>query len=184
MDVEQTWRPHTPAVVEGPAIAAHFVGDTARHRGTHHYDDNGRLKHPTGEYADWTASPWVRELGLDHHFKLGQAGAHITVDTPGLYLVYAQVNYANDKDENGFWLYRNQHKELLCATAGASGQDVRANTCFTAGVLHLLQGDRLSLKDLAGDRYRVLDHPGRSFVGMVNLSACKLKVEQAGRVAA
>lgn len=53
--------------------------------------DNGRLKHPTGEYADWTASPWVRELGLEHHFKLASTGAHITVDTPGLYLVYAQV---------------------------------------------------------------------------------------------
>lgn len=101
-----------------------------------------------------------------------------------------QVNYANDKDENGYWVYRNGHKELLCVTtgtgsAGAGGYSLpRANTCFTAAVLHLARGDRVSLRDLAGDRYRVLDHPGRSFIGLVNLSACKLKAEQPSRVTA
>ncbi|KAK3927826.1 Protein eiger [Frankliniella fusca] len=184
VEVEQTWRPYTP-VVEGPAIAAHFVADSTRHRGTHHYDDNGRLKHPTGEYVDWRASDWVRELGLDQHFRLAEAGGHVTVDTPGLYLVYAQVNYANDRDENGFWVYRNARKELLCAvTAAVSSASAHANTCFTAGVLLLARGDRVSLRDLAGDRYRVLDHPGRSFIGLVNLSSCKLKQEpQASRMA-
>lgn len=52
------------------------------------------MKHPTGEYADWRASPWVKELGLDHHFRLAESGNNVVVDTPGLYLVYAQVGSA------------------------------------------------------------------------------------------
>lgn len=181
VEVAQTWRPYAPVVV-GPAIAAHFVANTSRpehrrHPHRYHHDGFGRHQHEEGLYADWTASAWLQDLGLDEHFDVSDS--QIAIKTPGLYLVYAQVNYANEKEENGFWVVRNGGvNELLCYVSVSSADGAtRANTCFTAGVLSLAKGDRLAVRDLAGGRYRVLDHSGRSFVGLVNLSTCKPKSE-------
>jgi len=50
---------------------------------------NGRLKHPDGDFKDWTQHRWGINLNNSNHFIL--KNGKIEVLKPGLYFVYAQV---------------------------------------------------------------------------------------------
>lgn len=50
----------------------------------------------------------------------------------------------------------------------SSGRVQKGNTCFTAGVEYLGEGDRISLGDLSDGRYSLFE-PGKSFFGTVKL---------------
>lgn len=62
-EAEQTLRSYTPAVVEGPGVAAHFVGDSSRLRGTRHYAGRRPRAFPVPgnahHYAQWYTAVYL-----------------------------------------------------------------------------------------------------------------------------
>jgi len=74
---------------------------------------NGRVRHSSGIFKAWRESDWVIDLGMDRFFSLTVDGT-LTVYETGLYLVYAQIHYLDDHDENGFHLLVNDRPVLQC----------------------------------------------------------------------
>lgn len=67
-------------------------------------------------------------------------------------------------------MFKNNETELLQCTITTHTRDHEANsnTCYTAGMEFLEEGDRLNIKDIARGR-RSIFAPGKSFFGVVKL---------------
>jgi len=148
-----------------PAI--HMIG-TVRDTDSEDYDGSGRLKVVDGVFRDWSPSRWARRMRLDKQFpfKDGKLG----VSSPGVYFVYAQINYLDEHDVNAFQIYVNDDPFLLCTSMTHTPHfTTKANTCYTGGVIFLEQGDQVFIRNLEANRFAVL-LPSHSFFGLVQLS--------------
>lgn len=94
-------------------LAAHYGADSALFGMEDEHTGNGRAKHNEGIFKAWRPSDWVNDLGMGGHFTLSRDG-RLTVHEPGLYIVYAQIHYLDEHDENGFHILVNGHPILQC----------------------------------------------------------------------
>lgn len=93
--------------------AIHYGADSTLFTVNDEHSGNGRARHSSGVFKAWRASDWVVDLGMDRFFSLGNDGK-LTVHESGLYLVYAQIHYLDEHDENGFHLLVNDRPVLQC----------------------------------------------------------------------
>ncbi|CAG9759336.1 unnamed protein product [Ceutorhynchus assimilis] len=159
--------PRTGRIKPLPSI--HLSGDTSKYiLGTHHnFRGNGHLRHLQNIFVDWKANGWVEKTGMMSHFILEDG--YLTIRESGLYLVYAQIYYLDEHDINGYRVYKNDDSILQCTISLHSGtRSQKGNTCYTAGVEHISEGDKISLGDILDGHYSLFE-PGKSFFGAVKL---------------
>ena len=112
----------------------------------------------------------------------------VTVSQPGIYFIYAQINYVDSQDVNAFQILVNDSEWLMCTTmTHTPGHTTKVNTCYTGGVRFLEAGDRVMVRNTDNDRYynAVLEKkamqlrfflryvvmlPSHSFFGIVQMS--------------
>ncbi|KAF5294213.1 hypothetical protein FQA39_LY13461 [Lamprigera yunnana] len=156
-----------------PAIQ--FSGDTSKYVVGQHtnFNGNGHLSHPNLTYVDWIASEWVKSMNMDQYFQM-QDG-NLKIKETGLYFVYSQIFYLDEHDTNGYRVYKNKDIILQCTTMTHSVERViKGNTCYTAGLEVLNEGDEISVQDLGTGRYSIFE-PGKSFFGVVKMADAKIK---------
>ena len=72
------------------------------------------------------------------HRKIQLRDGALRVTSPGLYFIYAQINYLDTNDVNAFQIVVNDSAWLLCTTmTHTPGPVTKANTCYTGGVRHV-----------------------------------------------
>ena len=78
----------------------------------------------------------------------------VTVSQPGIYFIYAQINYVDSQDVNAFQILVNDSEWLMCTTmTHTPGHTTKVNTCYTGGVRFLEAGDRVVVRNIDNDRY-------------------------------
>ncbi|KAM3967712.1 TNF superfamily member 12 eiger [Aphomia sociella] len=183
----QTSQPHTVVrtarnseAEEGqrrPFVAAHFHGNTS-HLNTEiheHYKGNGLIRLSHGDHHDvWYPSGWT--MASPHSRPTLTRSGHIHVHHTGVYLVYVQIYYLDRHDIVSWVLHRtNPETEgrdtlLQCIQSSHSPEGLdRANSCFSAAALYLRAGDKLAVRNTAGDRHSIMQ-PEKSFIGLVKLA--------------
>jgi len=116
----------------------------------------------------WTPARWARRIKMDSKFLLEDG--RLTVMSPGIYSVYAQINYLDSQDANAFQIMLNESPLFLCTMMTQKRKySTKANTCYTGGVTFLEQGDILFIKDLEKHRSAVMQS-SHSFFGLAQLS--------------
>ena len=110
----------------------------------------------------------------------------VTVSQPGIYFIYAQINYVDSQDVNAFQILVNDSEWLMCTTmTHTPGHTTKVNTCYTGGVRFLEAGDKLMVRNIDNDRYYeavlkkkhwmfflryVVMLPSHSFFGIIQMS--------------
>ncbi len=153
--------------------AVHFIGDTSRvdradPHGVGRVENLGR----DGVFAVWSPDRWAARMKADRAFvNLNSNEGRVTVNEAGVYLVYAQVNYLDERDVNGFQVMKSDEKALaMCTTMTHTAHaTTKANTCFTQTVAFLEAGDVIYVRDLEQKRFSVV-LPAHTFFGLVQLS--------------
>ncbi|XP_024871103.1 uncharacterized protein LOC112454116 isoform X1 [Temnothorax curvispinosus] len=146
--------------------AIHYGADSSLFSTQDEHTGNGRARHYNGIFRAWQPSEWVADLGMSRHFTLAGDGK-LTVHEPGLYLVYAQIHYLDEHDENGFHMLVNGKPILQCMVY-SPGMGHKSRSCFSAQVTVLQAGDHLILKDIGSARYTLFQHD-KSFFGLVKI---------------
>lgn len=156
--------------------AIHFNGDTSHYiYKTHeHYAGNAKLRHPNKRYVDWKTTDWAESIGMRDHFK--HRNGIVTVKQSGLYLIYAQIYFSDEHDENSYRVFKNMDEIILQCTVTAPSTEklTKGNTCFTAGVTYLDAEDTISITDLSDERYSLFEQ-GKSFYGLIKLGDIEIK---------
>ncbi|XP_012225181.1 uncharacterized protein [Linepithema humile] len=150
--------------------AIHYGANSALFSAEDEHTGNGRARHNNGIFKAWQPSNWVADLGMNNHFTLAADGK-LTVREPGLYLVYAQIHYLDQHDENGFHILVNGSPILQCMVY-SPGVGHKSRSCFSAQVTLLHADDHLVLKDVASARYTLFQRD-KSFFGLVKLGELK-----------
>lgn len=84
--------------------------------------------------------------------------------------IYSQVVYSNDHDNNGFRIELNDRIKYQCLTMShATTHVTRTNSCYTSGLIHLKNGDRIQLRDIGNHRSVMLE-PSKSFFGLIKIN--------------
>ncbi|KAF7385492.1 hypothetical protein HZH68_013922 [Vespula germanica] len=146
--------------------ATHYGADSILFSEDDEHTGNGRARHGNGIFKAWRPTDWVSDLGMNKYFALASDG-RLTVYESGLYLVYAQIHYLDEHDENGFHLLVNNRPLFQC-TIFSPSVGHKSRSCFSAQVTILQAGDVLILKDIGIDRYTLFQHD-KSFFGLVKL---------------
>merc|ERR1712051_1161200 len=117
----------------------------------------------TGIHNSWRLSPWSK--------KLHGAGLFIADEEEGLYLVYAQIEYMDVSETNGFEVDLDSEAVLSCVvtTSGSDDQVKKHNTCFTSATIFLQRGALLNVRDNEAGRYSLLHSKG-TFFGITKIS--------------
>jgi len=132
------------------------------------YEGAGRARVTDSVFRHWTPSRWAKRMKMDK--RMSVKDGRITVGSPGIYFVYAQINYLDDNDVNAFQIVVNDSPFLLCTTmTHTPHHTTKANTCYTGGVKFLEQGDTIFIRNLEENRFSVL-LPSHSFFGLAQLS--------------
>eukprot|EP00092_Neocalanus_flemingeri_P070006 GFUD01085873.1.p1 GENE.GFUD01085873.1~~GFUD01085873.1.p1 ORF type:complete len:450 (+),score=118.05 GFUD01085873.1:121-1470(+) len=132
------------------------------------YEGAGRVRVADSVFRNWTPSRWAKRMKMDKRLTLKDG--RITVGSPGVYFVYAQINYLDNHDVNAFQIVVNDSPFLLCTTmTHTPHHTTKANTCYTGGVKFLEQGDTIFIKNLEENRFSVM-LPSHSFFGLAQLS--------------
>ncbi|XP_060849582.1 protein eiger [Rhopalosiphum padi] len=148
--------------------AAHFTSDSSKYSTkTHpHYNGNGRLRHPDGDFRDWNQHIWEVPLNSANHLTMNNGKVEIL--KPGLYFVYAQIYYSDKHDINGYYVMKNEEKVLGCTSTRY--QDTQSSdSCYTGGLIYFNANDNLSIRGLDSERFIILD-PVKSFFGLFRIS--------------
>ncbi|XP_057334367.1 protein eiger [Microplitis mediator] len=156
-------------------LAAHYGADSSMFSEEDEHTGNGRARHSEGVFKAWRSSDWMEDFGMDRHFVLANDG-RLTVHESGLYLVYAQIHYLDEHDENGFHLLVNGHPILQCMVY-SPGVEHKSRSCFSAQVTLLESGDRIVLKDIGVSRYTLFQKE-KSFFGLIKLGDIKQQQQQ------
>lgn len=160
-----------------PFIAAHFHGNTSHlNSAIHdHYKGNGlvRVSHDA-PHDVWYPAPWT--VASPHPRPTLTRTGHVHVHHTGVYLVYVQIYYLDSHDTISWVLHRTnadiEGRETLlqCAQSSYSTEPIdKPNSCFSAAALFLKAGDRLAVRNTAGDRHSLMQ-PEKSFIGLVKLA--------------
>lgn len=155
--------------------AIHYGADSTLFAEEDEHTGNGRARHSSGVFKAWRPSNWVTDLGMNRYFTLASDGK-LTVHEPGLYLVYAQIHYLDEHDENGFHVLVNGRPILQCMIY-SHGSGHKSRSCFSAQVTLLQAGDRLMLKDVGSARYTLFQYD-KSFFGLVKLGELRQQQKQ------
>jgi len=149
-------------------LAAHYVGDTTSYNSTSHvhYYGNNILYHPHGIFKDWVPSMWMVELNTYRHFPMYSNGK-LSIQMPGIYLVYAQIYYVATHEKCGFHIKHNGDEVAQCMIMSA-GRAVKRNTCYTSVTLHLHKQDLLWISEVEGFRNTSFKS-SHSFFGLIQL---------------
>merc|ERR1719431_796243 len=132
------------------------------------YEGAGRARVTDSVYRNWTPSRWAKRMKMDKRMTVKDG--RVTVGSPGIYFVYAQINYLDDNDVNAFQIVVNDSPFLLCTTMTHTPQaTTKANTCYTGAVKFLEQGDMIHIRNLEENRFSVM-LPSHSFFGLAQLS--------------
>jgi len=119
-------------------------------------------------FSHWKVARWAQKLRLENRFELKDG--RITVASPGIYYLYAQINYLDESDVNGFQIYVNDSPIFLCtAMTHTPTATTKANTCYTGGVTFLEHGDQVFVKNLDENRSAVM-LSAHSFFGLLQVS--------------
>ena len=111
--------------------AIHLEGEVQRVAGGG--GSGGRIQLSDGVFRDWSVSRWARRMHMTRKIKLDQGV--LTVGSPGIYFIYAQINYLDDHDVNAFQILVNSSPWLMCTTMTHTPRaTTKANTCYTGGV--------------------------------------------------
>lgn len=94
-------------------FAAHYEADMTLFENTDEHTGNGRAKHNEGVFKAWRPSDWMGNFGMNRYFILFRDG-RLIVHESGIYLVYAQIHYLDEHDENGFHILINGQPILQC----------------------------------------------------------------------
>merc|ERR1712110_872665 len=121
--------------------------------------DGSRVKLSDGVFRDWSVPRWVKKMGMERQVEVNDGV--VTVSQPGIYFIYAQINYVDSQDVNAFQILVNDSEWLRHTT--------KVNTCYTGGVRFLEAGDRVMVRNTDNDRYVVM-LPSHSFFGIVQMS--------------
>ena len=114
---------------------------------------NLKIQFPGSVFSHWKVARWAQKLRLENRFELKDG--KLTVRSPGIYYLYAQVcdislqpeffcfreihetfqiNYLDESDVNGFQIYVNDSPIFLCtAMTHTPTATTKANTCYTGG---------------------------------------------------
>ena len=112
--------------------AIHLEGDTETGEG------GGRMKVRDGVFRDWSVSRWARRMKMDRRFSVKDGTIRIT--SPGIYLLYSQINYLDNHEVNSYQILVNDEPWLTCTTmTHTPSPTTKANTCYTGGVRFLEQ---------------------------------------------
>nr|XP_023016382.1 uncharacterized protein LOC111505750 [Leptinotarsa decemlineata] len=150
-----------------PLPAIHYNGDTSKYVVGQHpnYLGNGHIRHHQRTFTDWKSSGWVETLEMDSHFFFNDG--YVTIKESGLYLVYSQIYYLDEHDVAGYRVFKNNEMILQCTlTIHSVARTLKGNTCYTGGVEHFSEGDRVSLADITEGRLSLFE-PGKSFFNKV-----------------
>lgn len=151
--------------------AVHFVGQSTISTPDNRVSNIG----DDGIFTLWNPARWAARLKAERAFvNLNTDRGKVTINEAGIYLVYAQVNYLDENDVNGFQVFAGSdaNKPLaLCTTMThtKARATTKANTCFTQGVAFLERGEEVFVRDLERNRYSVVK-PAHTFFGLVQLS--------------
>lgn len=85
-----------------------------------------------------------------------------------------QIFYHDAHDSNGYRVELNGMPFLQCVSMEPSDGAVKANTCYTAGITYMKNGDKINVADLGSERYVILAN-AQSFFGLVRLSDAKMQ---------
>ncbi|XP_050422944.1 protein eiger [Adelges cooleyi] len=153
--------------------AAHFISDASKYNTqTHaHYHGNGRLRHPDGDFKDWTPYIWDTNINNGNNFQM--KNGKIEILKSGLYYIYAQVYYSDQHDINGYYIMKNDDKALGCTTT--RHRETQSDSCYTGGLTYLNTKDIVSIKGIDSERYIILD-PYRSFFGLFKIPNDNIKL--------
>jgi len=122
-------------------------------------------------FSHWKVARWAQKLRLENRFELKDG--KLTVSSPGIYYLYAQINYLDESDVNGFQIYVNDSPIFLCtAMTHTPTATTKANTCYTGGVTFLEHGDQVFVKNLDENRSAVM-LSAHSFFGLLQVSDTK-----------
>lgn len=99
--------------VPRPIYAIHYSADSTLFTSEDEHEHNGKARHHEGIFKAWRATDWAIDFGMNKVFSLANDG-RLTVRDEGLYLVYAQIHYLDEHDENGFHVLVNRQPILQC----------------------------------------------------------------------
>merc|ERR1719315_754335 len=132
------------------------------------YEGAGRVRVADSIFRNWTPSRWARRMKMDKRLTLKDG--RITVGSPGVYFIYALINFLDIHDVNAFQIIVNDSPFLFCTTMTHTTQPTtKANTCYTGAVKFLERGDTVFIKNLEENRFSVM-LPSHSFFGLAQLS--------------
>lgn len=82
-----------------------------------------------------------------------------------------KVYYSDSHDLNGFVIEHNNREKYQCTTMTHTGSTdkPKTNSCYTSGLIHLRNGDKIRLRDLGNHRY-VLLQPSKSYFGLIKIN--------------
>lgn len=150
--------------------SAHFVGKLD----SPPVDGNYRNQEVDGKFRHWRLARWAKKMHLEDEFPLNNGT--VKVKKPGVYYIYAQINYLDEHDVNAYQVLVNDDPFLLCTVmtnTGRSHSISKANTCYTGGVNFLETDDEISIRDLDVGRHSVI-RPAHTFFGLIKLSGLKV----------
>nr|CAI5824580.1 unnamed protein product [Callosobruchus analis] len=123
-------------------------------------------------FVDWKPSDWAHHTGLDSHFQLNLGV--LTVKEAGLFFIYSQIYYLDEHDIIGYKVFRNNDVILQCTiTVHTTERRMKGNTCYTAGMEYLHEGDTISIENVYDGRYSLFE-PGKSFFGIIKLVSSRI----------
>jgi len=122
-------------------------------------------------HSHWKLSRWSRRLHADRSFPLHRG--KVRVNRPGLYLIYAQVSYADQHLEQGYEVMLNNVPMLECTKTrgvGHKAKKLHDISCYTGAVHYIEQGDQIYIRDNHDNR-KTIRKPEKSFFGLVKLTS-------------
>lgn len=81
----------------------------------------------------------------------------------------------DEHDLLGYWVQKNGEMILQCTiTLQSSSRKTKGNTCFTAGVEYLVDGDTVSVADITEGKFSLFES-GKSFFGLIKISDGRIR---------
>jgi len=163
--------------------AVHFEGDSSslESRRNQEYQGNNKVKLNKNEYIHWQPAEWTNSHGMDRYFSMDSNGV-LTVKDHGMFLIYAQVFYSDDHDVNGYVIELNNRVHYQCTTmTHTTSRVTKINSCYTSGLIHLRNGDKIQLRDI-GNHRSVLLEPSKSFFGLIKINLVPSTVPESSEV--
>lgn len=78
--------------------------------------------------------------------------------------------YHDSHDLNGYIIEHNGDEHYKCITMTHTGtRGEKTNSCYTSGLIHLRNGDKIRLRDLANHRNVLMDK-AKSYFGLIKIN--------------